>query len=96
MFYSQKNTQKVKIALVKFSKDLLYVRLSDEKYVCEIFIVVLPLFFFRLTYCKKMISLDELPLQIKQEEIFLEDLILPSSIPTKDREINGRHKPCRR
>jgi len=33
--------------------------------------------------------MDKLPLQIKQEEIVLEDLILPSSIPTKDREINS-------
>jgi hypothetical protein len=33
--------------------------------------------------------MDELPLQIKQEEIIFEDLILSSSIPTKDREINS-------
>ena len=33
--------------------------------------------------------MDELPLKIKQEEIVLEDLILPSSIPTMDREINS-------
>ena len=41
-----------------------------------------------------MITMDELPLQIKQEEIFLEDLILPSSIPTKDREINSETDEC--
>ena len=33
--------------------------------------------------------MDELPLQIKQEAIVLDDLLLPSSIPTKDREINS-------
>ena len=33
--------------------------------------------------------MDELPLQIKQEEIIFEDLVLPSSIPTKDRDINS-------
>jgi hypothetical protein len=43
-----------------------------------------------------MISMDELPLQIKQEEIVLEDLILPSSIPAKDREINSETEECNR
>ena len=38
--------------------------------------------------------MDKLPLQIKQEEIVLEDLILPSSIPTKDREINSETDEC--
>ena len=43
-----------------------------------------------------MISLDELPLQIKQEEIVFEDLILLSSIPAKDREINSEKEECNR
>ena len=43
-----------------------------------------------------MINMDELPLQIKKEEIVLEDLILPSSIPAKDREINSEKEECNR
>ena len=40
--------------------------------------------------------MDKLPFQIKQEEIVLEDLILPSSIPAKDREINSETEECNR
>ena len=58
MFYSQKK-QKVRIALVKFSKDLLYVRLSGEKYIFEIFIINLPLFFFQAVVSAPIVQPNE-------------------------------------